>query len=172
MNPDSPVKSQRSTGAAAILSLAIFIICALGVIVFLYNQNQSLKVKLAGYENPTPVATPIPTPRSTDESVVKVITPLSGSTTKSPLKVIGTVPAGWMFEGVFPIKLLDSKGKVVGQAQAKEKVAGSWQSGNPVDFEATITFKSSTGSGTLVLENDNPSGNPENDKKFEVIVNY
>jgi len=90
----------------------------------------------------------------------------------SPLKVSGTVPTGWMFEGVFPIKLVDVNQKVITQGQAKETVAGSWQSGNPVDFTATLTFKGATGSGNLTLENDNPSGDPTKAQTFEVPVDF
>jgi len=88
----------------------------------------------------------------------------------SPLKVTGTVPTGWMFEGVFPIKLVDANQNLIVQGQAKESVAGSWQSGNPVNFTATLTFKAATGSGNLVLSNDNPSGDPAKAQTFEVPI--
>lgn len=98
--------------------------------------------------------------------------PSVNSKVKSPLKVTGTVPAGWMFEGVFPIKLLDSEQNIIAQASAKETVAGSWQSGESINFSATLTFENATGTGTLVLQNDNPSGDPVNSKTFEVPVNF
>lgn len=155
-----------------IVAMAIFIILALGVVVFLYYQNQQLKGMLANYQpqaSTTPVVTTSPTPNS-NEPIVS--SPSANMKVVSPLKVTGTVPTGWMFEGVFPIKLVDSSKKVLAQGQAKEKVAGSWQSGNPVDFTATLTFKAATGSGTLVLSNDNPSGLPANSKTFEVPVSF
>src|SRR5688500_12437174 len=47
---------------------------------------------------------------SPDAGVVKpiVITPQPNSKVISPFVVSGSVPPGWMFEGVFPIKLLDA----------------------------------------------------------------
>jgi hypothetical protein len=163
---------RQSESKITIISVAGFVLLALGVIIFLFNQNQALKTTLSDLQK---VATPTPTPIATatpsaDEPVVT--TPTADSIVKSPLKVTGAVPAGWMFEGVFPIKLLDSEGNILAQAQASETVEGAWQSGKPVDFTATLTFKVATGSGTLVLENDNPSGNPANSQTFEVLVNF
>lgn len=163
---------KKNSGNSAIISFAAFIIFAFGVIVFLYNQNQSLKTKLAKYEA-SAIATPIPTstPSPAPEQPI-VTTPLVNSKIKSPLKVTGAVPAGWMNEGVFPVKLLDSEGNIIAQTSAKETVVGSWQSGKPSEFTATLTFKAASGSGTLVLTNDNPSGNQDNAKSFEVSVKF
>lgn len=165
--------SEKTSGSsAAILSIAGFILVALGVIIFLYTQNQTLKEKLGKLEA-TPVETPIETPSPTPNiSFPSVTSPAPNSKIKSPLKITGVVPPGWMFEGVFPIKLLDSNKKLIVQGQAKEVTPGSWQNGNPIEFTATLTFKSASGSGTLVLQNDNPSGNPANSKSFEIPINF
>jgi len=162
-----------SNGLITIISVAGFILLALGTIIFLYNQNQNLKEKLSEYQAvPMATQTTSPTPQAEILDGPVISSPSARSKIKSPLKVTGTVPAGWMFEGVFPVKILDSKQNVVAQAQAKEVEPGSWQNGNPVDFTTTLTFKAATGSGTLVLENDNPSGNPENIKTFEVPITF
>lgn len=165
----SPPKKDSPMG---LIAIAIFILLALSAVAFLYYQNQQLRNMLASYQ-PTPSPIPIAIPSSTPNSNLPIVSsPSLNMKVTSPLKVTGTVPTGWMFEGVFPIKLLDSSQKVIAQGQAKEKVAGSWQSGMPVDFTATLTFKSASGSGTLVLQNDNPSGNPASAKTFEVAVNF
>lgn len=90
----------------------------------------------------------------------------------SPQKVRGMVPPGWMFEGSLPVRLLDSNRKLIVQTNAREEVPGSWQSNTPVYFTATLTFTTSSKSGFLVLENDNPSGDPANSKTFEVPVTF
>lgn len=90
----------------------------------------------------------------------------------SPVKITGTVPAGWMFEGSLPIKLLDNNKKLITQGIAQEKIPGSWQSGNPIEFESEIKFTTTATSGFLVIEKDNPSGLPENAKSFELPVNF
>lgn len=153
-----------------IASVVLFILAAFGVIVFLYNQNQSLKTKLAQcLPSSASVSSPSPTPKA---EIPVVTNPTIGSVVKSPLKIKGAVPAGWMNEGIFPVKLLDSKGKVIGKVEAKEIVAGSWQSGKPVEFSATLTFKNASGSGVLVLEKDNPSGVSTNSAIFEIPINF
>ncbi len=116
--------------------------------------------------------TPAPTPPTEILQEPTIASPAAGSKIKSPLTITGVVPAGWMFEGVFPIKILDSNQKILVSGQAKEVMPGSWQSGNPVGFTATLTFKEASGSGILVLENDNPSGDPANSKTFEVPITF
>ncbi|HKB88714.1 MAG TPA: hypothetical protein VKC53_03640 [Patescibacteria group bacterium] len=63
---NSPVnKSTSNPNGITIASMALFVLMSLGVIVFLYYQNQQLKNMLAGYQtpvaSPTPVATTDPT---------------------------------------------------------------------------------------------------------------
>lgn len=147
-----------------IASMALFVLLSLSAVVFLYYQNQQLKGMLARYQaTPTPISAPTPNPNQP-----VVTSPPAGTKVISPLKITGVVPAGWMFEGTFPIKLTDSTGKMIVQGNGKEVTPGSWQSGNPVDFTATLTFKTASTSGFLVLENDNPSGNPANSKTFKI----
>ncbi len=165
-----------------IFSMAIFVLLSLGAVAFLYYQNQQLKQMLANYQNPvpTPTVAPVYTPMQSASPSASpkvgqlpvVTSPKPGAKVTSPLTVTGTVPAGWMFEGVFPIKLVDKSGALIVQGQAKEKVAGSWQSGNPVAFTATLTFTTDAKSGTLILENDNPSGDPSKTRTFEVPVTF
>ena len=175
-SPISPNKpgnsSSRDQHWITILAMAIFVIFSLGVVVFLYYQNQQLKSLLASFQpqtTPTPEATASPTPAQETPSVSS---PSANMKIVSPLKVTGKVPPGWMNEGVFPIKLVDASQKLIVQGQAKENVPGTWLSGNAVSFTATLTFKTSATSGFLILENDNPSGDPANLKTFEVPVNF
>ncbi len=86
--------------------------------------------------------------------------------------VKGTVPAGWMFEGQLQIKLLDVDKKVIATAVGKETIPGSWQSSEPADFSGTLTFTTNAKSGYLVIEADNPSGKPENDKNYEIYIQF
>lgn len=169
--PEVPPIKPKNGNSVTVIALAIFIILSLGVVVFLYSQNQKLKNMIANFQTPapTPVSTILPTPNASEPIIAS---PSANAKIVSPLKITGTVPAGWMFEGVFPIKLLDSNDKLLAQTQGKENVAGAWQSGSAVTFSATITFKPATGSGTLVLQNDNPSGLPANLKTFEIPVKF
>lgn len=174
--PETPQHPQinKDNHWISILAMAIFVLFSLGVVAFLYYQNQQLKKMLVSYQ-PTPVTSPLVTasPSPSPNSEIPVVSSPSANTKiVSPLKITGKVPAGWMFEGVFPIKLVDSNKKLIVQAQAKETLPGSWQAGGPVNFTATLVFKASSGSGTLILENDNPNGIPANSKTFEIPVKF
>jgi len=171
-NIDSKKKENLSSWLVTIISVALFILFALGVIIFLFNQNQALKKKLADYQNtssPTPSTMSTSTPSA---DLPTISSPIFGAKIESPLKIAGQVPSGWMFEGTFPIKLLDSEKNIIVQGTATEVIPGSWQSESIIDFTATLTFKDASGTGTLVLENDNPSGNPENSKTFGIPITY
>jgi len=166
--PGSKLDPPKDNHWITILAMAIFVLFSLGVVVFLYYQNQQLKQMLASFqpqETPTPVATASATPGL---AVPTISSPSANMKVVSPLEVTGRVPAGWMNEGVFPIKLVDASQKLIVQGQAKENVPGSWLSGNPVSFTATLTFKTTAASGSLILENDNPSGDPANAKSFKL----
>lgn len=100
-----------------------------------------------------------------------VYTPASGSTTASPLAVVGQVPGGWSFEASFPVKLLNGKGEVVAEGPAT--VLGDWMSGEPASFAVSLTWSSpQTGAGSLVLSKDNPSGLSSNDDSLTIPVKF
>lgn len=174
ITPETPQipKVEKGGNWVSILAIAIFIIFSLGIVVFLYYQNQQLKKMLVNYQTPIGSPKPLAQEATPNPEIPTISSPSADMKVTSPLKITGVVPAGWMFEGVFPIKLVDSSKKLIVQGQAKEKVAGSWQSGKPVDFTATLTFKAATGSGTLILSNDNPSGIPANSKTFELPIKF
>lgn len=101
-----------------------------------------------------------------------VTSPVANSRISSPLTITGMVPAGWMFEGVFPITLVDDSRKLIFRGQGDEKVSGSWTEDKPINFAATITFTTTAKSGFILLEKDNPSGKPELSEYFEIPINF
>jgi len=121
-------------------------------------------------KSPSPLT--FPQPSSISQTSVFITSPQSNERIKSPVSITGLVEPGWMFEGIFPIKMLDENRNLIVQGLAKEKNPGSWQSGNQVEFIATLNFTTTTDSGFIVFENDNPSGDPELSKTFEIQVNF
>lgn len=89
----------------------------------------------------------------------------------SPLTVKGEARGGWYFEASFPVELLDGNGKRIAQAPAT--AIGGWMTENFVPFSVVLTFtKPSTATGTLILRNDNPSGQPEKDRYISIPVQF
>lgn len=168
VSPEPAKEVRNGTHWLPVASVTVFILLTISAVAFLYYQNQQLKNMLANYQS-----APTPTPAATQNPNIPIVSsPSANMKVVSPLTVTGTVPIGWMFEGVFPIKLVDANQKLIIQGQAKETFPGSWQSGNPVDFTATLTFKGATGSGTLILQNDDPSGDPTKAQTFDIPVNF
>ena len=102
---------------------------------------------------------------------ITLYTPARNSQVASPLIILGAVPGNWSFEASFPIKLIDANGRVVAQAPAQ--LLSDWMTDQPVAFSAKLTYSSQpSGSGTLVLQKDNPSGLPTKDDSLSVPIKF
>lgn len=102
---------------------------------------------------------------------IRVTSPVSGETVSSPLVVSGEARGYWFFEASFPVKLLDADGSLMAVVPAQAQ--GDWMTEDFVPFTASIAFDVPTsGTGTLVLEKDNPSGLPENADEIRLPVKF
>jgi hypothetical protein len=102
---------------------------------------------------------------------ITVSSPTAGSTVSSPLTVTGEAKGGWYFEASFPVHLLDGNGNEIVSAPATAQ--GDWMTPNFVPFSVTLTFPTpATSTGTLVLEKDNPSGEPQNAASISIPVQF
>lgn len=150
--------------------LSVLLLITVFIAGFFAYQTQNLvkeMVALRGTPEPRVSPTVEPTP---DSSVPHVTTPSSNEIVVSPLVITGSVPQGWMFEGVFPIKIVDENKKIIKEGQGKEKIEGSWTTTKDIEFTSTIIFSTNSKKGFLILENDNPSGLAENKKSFEIPI--
>lgn len=118
---------------------------------------------------PTPIITSTPTPTNISKQIQLDNLKPNDSIT-SPLTIKGKIDSSWMFEGVFPIMLLDNKRNLIVQTQGQQTVPGSWTQPGMIDFQAKLNFKTNDSAGFLVFKKDNPSGLPENDQLFEIPV--
>lgn len=87
-----------------------------------------------------------------------------------PLVVTGRAVGPWYFEASFPVKLLDSNGNVLAQGPAQAQ--SDWMTTDFVPFVITLNFTTTDTSGTLVLQNDNPSGEPANAKSISIPLTF
>jgi len=90
---------------------------------------------------------------------------------KSPLKIEGQARGFWFFEAQFSVELYDDNNNFLGRAilTAKE----DWMTENFVPFEGELEFsKPSASSGKLKFLSANPSGLPENQKVFDVSIQF
>ncbi|MGB4943135.1 MAG: Gmad2 immunoglobulin-like domain-containing protein, partial [Candidatus Moraniibacteriota bacterium] len=102
---------------------------------------------------------------------VRVAAPQPDAAVVSPLTVRGVARGTWFFEASFPVRLVDADGRILasGAAQAES----DWMTTEFVPFETTLSFAlPMTATGTLILEQDNPSGLPENTANFRLPVQF
>ncbi len=102
---------------------------------------------------------------------IQLDTPRPNDTITSPLTISGQAVGYWFFEAEFPIYLLDASGQVIANTQARSQ--GEWMTENFVPFETTLEFDTpDTSTGTLMLQNSNPSGLEQTAASLTVPVNF
>lgn len=139
-------------GAVALLAIVIFA-------VRFWSGEKKVTIEEAG----TAVA-----PQVAEGPNIKITSPGANAAVTSPLKITGEAK-GWYFEATFPVKLIDDKGNVLAQSQAK--ATSDWTVDAFVPFELELSFDPvGARSGQIVFEKDNPSGRPENADSFSLPV--
>lgn len=104
------------------------------------------------------------------ESDVVVFSPQPNQVITSPLEIEGEARGFWFFEADFLIVLVNWDGLIIGEGLAMAQT--EWMTEDFVEFKAVIEFeKPDYGErGTLIFRKDNPSGLPEHDDAFEVLI--
>ncbi|HVV39076.1 MAG TPA: Gmad2 immunoglobulin-like domain-containing protein [Candidatus Paceibacterota bacterium] len=102
---------------------------------------------------------------------VSVSSPAPKATITSPVTIVGEAK-GYYFEASFPIDILDQNGNVIGQGHAEAQ--SDWMTPDWVPFKAVVSFTSPGAgkTGTIRLRNDNPSGEPANEKHFDLPITF
>lgn len=102
---------------------------------------------------------------------LRVTEPVANQLVRSPFVVRGEARGPWYFEASFPVRLLDANGRELALAPAQAQ--GDWMTESFVPFEVRLSFATpTTETGTLVLQNDNPSGLPENAFEYRIPVRF
>ncbi len=124
-------------------------------------------------QQPAPISpgAPPPSPVPVGDSNIQITAPLPGVVISSPVAVSGKALGSYYFEATFPVKVLDGDGTVLGQGQAWAQ--SEWTVPGSVPFAGSIMFtKPKFAIGTIVFQNDNPSGDPARSKQFELQVRF
>ena len=88
----------------------------------------------------------------------------------NPLKIVGKAKGNWFFEATFPIDLVDTDGNILASTVATAE--GDWMTADFVNFSATLDYSKATNTrrAIIVLNKDNPSGNPDLDQSIFIPV--
>lgn len=141
-------------------AIAVCIAVVLLGAVFLYTARQTQ----------APGATTTPVSARLDDLIL-VDTPLPNTQIEPPLHITGRARGSWFFEATAPALLVDANGTVV--AQGPITARGEWTTTDYVLFEGTLTFPApATQTGTLILKNDNPSGDPSKQQELDIPVRF
>lgn len=115
-----------------------------------------------------------PTSSTTSSDLIHVVSPQSGSTISSPVTITGEARGTWYFEASFPIVVVDWDGKIIGTGHAQAN--GDWMTTEFVPFTATVTFDKPANvgpqsiRGSIILKNDNESGQASTSKSIEIPI--
>jgi hypothetical protein len=117
-------------------------------------------------------SSPKPTTPCPSQSPEVVLTsPQSRQAISTPLTVTGRAQGHWFFEAHAVLRLLDAQQREI--ASGTVQALGDWMTSDLVDFEGQIRFVSpASDTGTLVFQNDNPSGLPDNQMEFRIPVRF
>lgn len=79
----------------------------------------------------------------------------------------GYASQSWFFEGTFPIELVDQDGNTLSQGSVQ--TSDDWTTTPHPYFMGELSYSDSAPKqATLILRNDNPSGLPENEVRYEI----
>ena len=146
----------------------VFVVILVFIAVFSVFYGKSQKVLAPNQMEDESDTSNLPTLPTVSDSL-NITSPKAGAVIVNPLVVKGFAKGTWYFEASFPIKIIDSKGNVVGQKFAEAQ--DDWMTEKFVPFVGTIEFSAKAGEkGFVVFQKDNPSGLPEHDAELRVPI--
>lgn len=153
------------------LLITLVLIIVIGV--FYFKNAGSFKNSTTAVPSSTSQPSPETTnaPQTENKYGVTVTTPRENQIVTTPLKITGKAPGNWFFEAQAPVKIVDAKRQVLGRGNIR--ALGNRQTTDLVNFSGELTFtQPSADTGQLILENDNPSGIPQNSKQVAIPVHF
>ncbi len=161
----------------AFLIIAIILIVILGGFYFFSSREQQIACTLEAKICPdgSSVSRVAPNcdfaPCPGEKEGILVSSPKRNETIKSPLIIEGEAKGFWFFEAQFTAELYDAQGNFLGRAILTAQK--NWMSEDFVPFEGNLIFtQPQSPTGVLKFLSSNPSGLKENQKVFEVPVQF
>lgn len=150
----------------------VIIVIVGAILVFLVITRVSPKPIDSVVEQPV-VATPVELKLTSLRGVeIFIDTPKEGEAITSPLVIKGRAPGNWFFEANAGLTLTDWDGLII--AEGYIMAEGEWMTTDYVPFSGTLEFdKPVYGErGTIILQKDNASGEPQFDDAVEMTINF
>ncbi|MGD0976932.1 MAG: Gmad2 immunoglobulin-like domain-containing protein [Minisyncoccia bacterium] len=150
--------------------IIILILVIIAAVLYLKFEAQSPYVLPSPSPSASVSASPSPTPLS---DMIQVTTPVENDLIDpaKPIDIEGQARGNWYFEASFPVELVDANGNSL--AQEPIQASGSWMTTDFVPFSKQLKFvPPTTATGTLILRNDNPSGDPAKALELDIPLRF
>jgi len=121
-------------------------------------------------ETPKEIVTEVSNVQASDLPTINI---KANQVVRSASKITVNSEGKWSgFEGELgTIKLLDKDNNTIGQCILS--TTENWMVNGPVNYNCNLIYNtSSSGTGRLVVKNNNPTGKVEHDKSFDIPVQY
>ena len=106
------------------------------------------------------------------DDLIEVTSPQAGAEVSSPVEVSGQARGYWFFEATAPVVVTNWDGLILGEGYLEAQ--GDWMTEEFVPFTGEITYQQTpntySATGTIIFMKANPSGLPEHDEAFEMLV--
>jgi hypothetical protein len=155
-----------------IIFLVVLVVGVAAVAFFVSKKSEAPTITDIKVEN-APTNQPEVSNNETASADIVVTNPINNQVLSSgTLEVSGTARGSWYFEGTAPFEIEDNNKNVIETSAVKAQ--GEWTTTNFVPFSGEITFTVPQGikNGFVLFHNDNPSGDPSNDKSVSVPVTF
>ena len=153
--------------------IIVAILVIFGIAIGAYAINPTVSRAPGNFSNATSSESSFgePVPAYIND-LITVHLPRLNSKISSPLTISGQARGSWYFEASAPVTLKNASGIVI--ASGHVTAQGDWITADFVPFTATLTFTAQPANsiGTLILKNDNPSGDPTKDKTLVIPVTF
>ena len=160
------------------MSKYAWLVIGLGIIIiagalYLANTETAVAPSAAGLPIIDPSQQGQPTYENTSPDEIVVTLPFPGAVTGKDFSVRGKARGNWFFEASFPVFLIDKDGNQLAVGLASPEPAGAeWMTSEFVEFKADLVVPAHfIGPALLIIQNDNASGLPENQKSVSFPIN-
>ncbi|MCX6752741.1 MAG: hypothetical protein NTW62_00095 [Candidatus Nomurabacteria bacterium] len=153
--------------------LLVLILVLSVYVLFMENKNSNMLMSILdkqteSYIKPQKVAV-TENPVQTVGSDLVSLSILPNTKVHGILSYRGVLQGGYFFEGNVLVNILDINKKVLKSSNAVAK--SDWMTSGPVNFEGNIDFTGlAKGAAYFEIHNDNPSGDPKNDKSVLIPI--
>lgn len=153
-----------------LLAAALTLVAMAGAVVLVLVPAPKPPIGIAT-STPTTSILSSSTPNAGIADLITVDSPKPEDTVGSSTTTIsGSARGTWYFEASFPVQLLNASGTVIAEGPAQAQ--SNWMTTDFVAFKTTISYPPQPhgSQGTLILKNDNPSGDPARSQQVSIPV--